>query len=313
MFDVSREYCQVVEDYLPKKWLHHQRVPMEVYLTGLNTAAKETQDSLWGFNIGKNITSAEYGLLGYVVESCETLQAALDALMQFDKTVADIGQIQFIPKANVGTLVWQPYFHNRHAVLRNMTAWLSTVRRITGKPISPSSVHLQDDFSDSELSELERWYGCQVKGLSDDNYIVFDLSILTTPILSRNELVNSHLLLAAQEAKQRFSNEHSWLSELQTVLHSADLHLLTLSMLAEMLNLSTRTLQRRLKAKEKTFSQLVDNERKRRFEQFAPTMRKQMLSDLLGYSEQASMNKAVNRWFGISPSEYVNSKQKKAV
>ncbi|WJG09069.1 AraC family transcriptional regulator [Aliiglaciecola sp. LCG003] len=305
MSDVSREYCHVIEAYIPSMWKEHLRVPMEVYLQGLDAAAKANQDSLWGFNIGKGITSAEYGLLGYLVESCDTLQAALEALLQFDKTVADIGQTQFNHNGKVATLIWQPYFHNRHAVLRNMTAWLATVRRVSGKLVTPRCVNLQDNFTAHELNTLAAWFGCVVKGSRNCNVIEFDIALLDTPILTRNELVNSHLLLATKEAKQLYVNEHGWLSQLQPVLHSADLHNLTLSTLAEVLCMSTRTLQRRLKLNHMSFSQLLDDERKRRFQQFVHTMRKQMLGDLLGYGEQASLNRAVKRWYGMSPSEYV--------
>lgn len=305
--DVSREYCQVIADYLAPQWEHCQRVPMEIYLQGLDAAATAEQNSLWGFTLGQNITSAEYGLLGYLVESCNTLQSALDALLQFDKTVADIGEIQFIHEGNLATLIWLPYFHNRHAVLRNMTAWVATVRRITGKQLTPQCIYFQDSFTERELLTLASWFGCEVKASQNHNSIAFDVAFLAMSIVTRNELVNNHLFLATKEAKQSYTHQGAWLSELQPILHSADLHNFTLSFLAKELCMSTRTLQRRLTLKNTSFSQLVDDERKRRFQQFSHSMRKQMLSDLLGYSEQASLNKAVKRWFNLSPSEYVRS------
>lgn len=310
MSDVSREYCQVIADYISAQWQNSQRIPMEVYLEGLDAGATATKNSLWGFTLGQNITSAEYGLLGYLVESSGTLQSALEALLQFDKTVADIGRIQFKITEELATLTWTPYFNNRHAVLRNMTAWIATVRRLTDKQLTPHCIYFQDNFNGSELNTLANWFGCEVKVLQNTNSITFNVALLAMPIVTRNELVNSHLLLATQEAKRLYTNEHSWLSELQSVLQSADLHTLTVSSLAQLLCMSTRTLQRRLTLKDTSFSQLIDDERKRRFQQFSHSMRKQMLSDLLGYSEQASLNKAVKRWFDMSPSEYVRQMNK---
>ncbi|ARD43211.1 AraC family transcriptional regulator ligand-binding domain-containing protein [Colwellia sp. PAMC 21821] len=304
MSDVSREYCQIIAANIPKSWLNCQRIPIKIYLQGLNITAKEMRDTLWGFTVGKTITSAEYGLLGYLVESCDSLKAALDALLQFDKTVADIGEIQFTNIGNTASLKWLPYFQNRHAVLRNMTAWVATVRRLTGKQLTPTVVNLQDDFSSKELKTLTEWFGCSVQASCDSNDIIFDISLLTMPILTRNELVNNHLLLATQEAKKSFIDQRGWLSQIQPVLHSADLHHFTLMTLAGTLCMSPRTLQRKLKLNEMSFSQLLDDERKRRFEQFGNMMRKQMLSNLLGYSEQASLNRASKRWFGVSPSQY---------
>jgi AraC-like DNA-binding protein len=80
---------------------------------------------------------------------------------------------------------------------------------------------------------------------------------------------------------------------------------MSLTSLATALAMSTRTLQRHLKSHELCFSDLLDRERKRRFAQFCAVMGKQALSDLLGYTEQASLNRAVKRWYGISPSAYV--------
>ncbi len=304
MSDVSREYCQIIAANIPQAWLNCQRIPMAIYLQGLDTAAKEMRDSLWGFTAGKTITSAEYGLLGYLVESCDSLKAALDALLQFDKTVADIGKIQFTNEGDTASLKWLPYFQNRHAILRNMTAWVATVRRLTGKQLTPKVVNLQDDFSSKELKTLTEWFGCSVQASRDSNDIVFSMSLLAMPILTRNELVNNHLLLATQEAKKSFIDQPGWLSQIQPVLHSADLHHFTLMTLAEILHMSPRTLQRQLKLNAMSFSQLLDDERKRRFEQFGHIMRKQMLSNLLGYSEQASLNRAAKRWYGVSPSQY---------
>lgn len=244
MSDVSREYCQIIAANIPQTWLNCQRIPMAIYLQGLDNAAKEMRDSLWGFTAGKTITSAEYGLLGYLVESCDSLTAALDALLQFDKTVADIGEIEFTSVGDTASLKWLPYFQNRHAVLRNITAWVATVRRLTGKHLTPKLVNLQDNFSSKELKILTEWFGCSVQASRDSNDIVFDMSLLVMPILTRNELVNNHLLVATQEAKKSFIDQPVWLSQIQPVLHSADLHHFTLMTLAGILCMSPRTLQR---------------------------------------------------------------------
>ncbi|MBQ4849152.1 AraC family transcriptional regulator ligand-binding domain-containing protein [Pseudoalteromonas sp. MMG012] len=309
--DVSQEYCKVVAHYLPERYCDCRRIPMAAYLQAIDTAVKIQGDSLWGFNTGKAITSAEYGLLGYLVETSDTVGCAIDWLLQFDKTVANIGDIQFTVCDSSATLVWRPYFHNRHAVLRNMTAWVATVRRISGQALTPSEMHFSDAFTHEQLRLMEVWFNCPVKDKQTSNRIEFPVSLLAVKLITRNEVIQAHLLISINELASGSAGEHQWLSQLQLVLHSCDLHTLTLSVLAQHLSVSTRTLQRKLTAQKLSFSQLKDKERLRRFGQFGYAMRKQELSDLLGYKEQASLNRAVRRWYGMSPSAYLNETKNK--
>jgi hypothetical protein len=56
------------------------RVDMDVYVELLNQGVALTNNSLFGFDIGKHIQAKDYGVLGYLVESCENLVKAINAL-----------------------------------------------------------------------------------------------------------------------------------------------------------------------------------------------------------------------------------------
>ncbi|MCF6435906.1 AraC family transcriptional regulator [Pseudoalteromonas sp. MMG022] len=308
MFDVCRQYCQVIAEYLPTKVLEQSRIPMWQYFTALDKGAVQHGDPLWGFELGKQVDSAHYGLLGYLVESSSTLFEALDALLMFDKTVADIGVCQFSQANSHGCIVWQPYENNRHAILRNMTGWVAMVRKITGKTLSPHHVELTSHCTDTQLQRLVPWFGCKVSDKAIRNAITFDSEFLNLPILTKNELVNANLYPLIQDLQRAYNSGQSWLAKLQPTLHSCDLQLMSVSQLAHMTGTSARTLQRHLRLHGLSFSKLVEQERKRRFTLFCEVLNKQALSELLGYAEQASLNRAVRRWYGQSPSEYVAKK-----
>ncbi|CAH9059456.1 hypothetical protein PSECIP111951_03108 [Pseudoalteromonas holothuriae] len=280
---------------------------MQQYFSALERGAEAKKDPLWGFELGKQITSAQYGLLGYLVESSSTLQEALDALLAFDKTVADIGVCQFSIVNNIACITWQPYENNQHAILRNMTAWIAMVRHITGKPLSADSIELNVNVSEPELQRLTTWFSCEIKGKAACNGIYFDAELLSHPILTKNEFVSANLYPAIQDLQRTYESPSNWLGQLQPTLHSCDLHDMSLLRLAKVLATSPRTLQRQLKSHDLSFSQLIEQERKRRFTQFCCVLNKQALSERLGYSEQASLNRAVKRWYGMSPSEYIRT------
>ncbi|NOU52407.1 helix-turn-helix domain-containing protein [Pseudoalteromonas sp. JBTF-M23] len=310
MFDVCPQYCQVLAEYLPSESKGLSRIPMHHYFAALEAGAKLNQDPLWGFELGKQINSAQYGLLGYLVESSAMLQQALDALLAFDKTVADIGICQFATHQGVASIAWQPYENNQHAILRNMTAWVAMVRHITGQPLSAHHVEFNLELTQSQNARLSNWYGCEVRDNATRNVIYFDAELLDMPILTRNELVNANLYPAIRDLQRAYEHNQSWFAKLQPSLHRCDLQDMSLTRLAQLLDTSPRTLQRQLKCYSVSFSQLLEQERKRRFTQFCQVLSKQALSELLGYAEQASLNRAVKRWYGVSPSEYVRQQQK---
>lgn len=77
---------------------------------------------------------------------------------------------------------------------------------------------------------------------------------------------------------------------------------------AQKLNMSTRTLQRKLKASHTTFRTLLDEVR----HEFAAnyiqdsTFSLMEIAFVLGYSEYSSFSRAYKSWTGISPSEIRN-------
>ena len=81
------------------------------------------------------------------------------------------------------------------------------------------------------------------------------------------------------------------------------------SMVARELNLSGRSMQRRLKEHETTFRYLLDGVREMVAKQYIknPMNRMSDIAFLLGFSEQSAFSRAFKKWTGKSPVEYRNS------
>lgn len=80
-------------------------------------------------------------------------------------------------------------------------------------------------------------------------------------------------------------------------------------MVASELNLSERSMQRRLKEHETTFRYLLDSVREMVAKQYIenPMNRMSDIAFLLGFSEQSAFSRAFKKWTGKSPVEYRNS------
>ena len=80
-------------------------------------------------------------------------------------------------------------------------------------------------------------------------------------------------------------------------------------LVANELNLSERSMQRRLKEHQTTFRYLLDNVREMVAKQYIenPMNRMSDIAFLLGFSEQSAFSRAFKKWTGKSPVEYRNS------
>lgn len=80
-------------------------------------------------------------------------------------------------------------------------------------------------------------------------------------------------------------------------------------LVASELNLSERSMQRRLKEKKTSFRYLLDGVREMMAKQYIenPLNRMSDIAFLLGFSEQSAFSRAFKNWTGLSPVEYRNS------
>ena len=282
------------------------RVPLDYYTAALAYCAAQLSDPLFGFHLGQDIRAADFGILGYLVETGENLQQAIQSLLRYDALVADIGVAQFLVEGPSAVVRWQPYNPtNSQVILRNMTAWVATARQLLGPQLSPVSLALTTKFTGQELEELTFWFGCAVSANQAHNELRFPTEFLAVPFSTENSAMHSNLLQLSEFELQKQAGTPSSLNRVQQVLQlKSDLQDCNLNQLARALNLSPRTLQRRLKATNTSFSQLLDEERRRRAEHLMTHMKLGALAAHLGFNEQSSFNRAFKRWFGCAPSKF---------
>ena len=114
MPSVSFAYIQSIESYLASLGVStdklsrltqkhrspsgSSRVSMEAYVELLNQGVSLTNNSLFGFELGKDIQAKDYGVLGYLIESCENLAQAIGVRIKErypEKTVLYISAEKF--------------------------------------------------------------------------------------------------------------------------------------------------------------------------------------------------------------------------
>ncbi|WP_462169833.1 AraC family transcriptional regulator [Pseudoalteromonas xiamenensis] len=291
---------------------HDVRVPLESYETLLEVGARLTKDTLFGFHLGQSILAADYGVLGYLVESSRDLKHTIEALLRYDALVANIGRAEFTEQQQA-KISWQPFSKsNSHVVLRNMTAWVAVTRQVLKSTLSPLEVRFAFDIPATNLPELAAWFGCAIQVNQSENAIVFDRHLLDIPFLSKNEMMHRTFLHLSDDALAMFAKTSGVKRQVTMLLEAkSDLFNVNQVRVAAALNLSCRHLQRRLKEENTCFSILLDEERKRRLAPLLGVMPLALIAEKLGFAEQSSFNKAFKKWYGTSPNEFLKAKLKR--
>ena len=100
------------------------------------------QSAIWLLFRGTDIHNADYGVLGFLIESCENLGNAINDLLKFDRIVANIGNCCiFSHNLEQASIAWTPHSQcSEQVVLRNMAAWFTSTTQLIGYTLSPTSV-----------------------------------------------------------------------------------------------------------------------------------------------------------------------------
>ncbi|MBB1420503.1 AraC family transcriptional regulator ligand-binding domain-containing protein [Pseudoalteromonas sp. SG43-7] len=283
------------------------RISLKSYNALLSYAQQMLNDSLFGFELGKQIRTADFGVLGYLIESSTNLASAITALLSYDSLVANIGRAEFEQQQTLCKVTWlaDPQC-SPQAVLRNMTAWVSVIRQLLNPQLSPSCVYFTARFSDSELQQLARWFNCPVKAGANFNQVEFPSSYLTLPFKTDNSQINAVLKQMSEQRLSQFKSQQLLTEKINHILMAKhDLQECTLIRTASVLNMTQRTLQRRLKKEHKTFAAVLEAERKRRLPLYINQYPLSTIAFMLGFNDQSSFNRAFKRWYNINPRDYI--------
>ncbi|KGK00645.1 AraC family transcriptional regulator [Thalassotalea sp. ND16A] len=287
----------------------NSRVSLTHYNALLQFAKVSLSEPLFGFYLGQDIRTADYGLLGYLVESGENLTTAIAALIHYDTLVADIGTAKFRQNHQFAEIIWTPIPGcNEQVVLRNLTAWVAVIRQVMAAQLAPTNVYFNHPWTAKQKETLAAWFHCPVVANAKTNSIQFPLHYLTLPFRTENRLIHQLLKQESEQQLEHLHQQEKFFEKVNQFLRAkTDLQGCDLNNTAAHFHLSTRTLQRRLKAEQVYFSELLDLERQRRLRLYLGKMSFGQISTALGFNEQSSFNRAFYRWYQCTPLNFLKS------
>ncbi len=289
-------------------------VSFEIGYHTWEAAVALTNDPFLGLHIGQETSATSIGAAGYLMESSPNLQTAFTNLAQFYKAFTavyaystEVCQQEFRVYCEPISL-WNELSPEtaRQSVEISMSASIHIIKLFTGKYTYPAQILLRSP-QPADISEYVRIFRVVPHFNESCNAIVFRLSDMQQPVIGYNKELNRVFAQLLQEQILKSQSKKGFAEEVRkTILQHFLLTMPQLNEVAEQMNMSPRTLQRKLQEEGYTFQKVAESVRR---ELSLGLLRDQRLTVAevaykLGYTEPSAFQRAFRQWTGQTPKSF---------
>lgn len=279
------------------------KVPFEQACLTWECCVQQTNDNLLGLHLGETSTMSLLGLVGNLMQSSPDLLSAFETMTHYIDQATDMIHFGVKQNAHEVTLSFRPRalwlktqsISIRHSMEQSMAGTLHVFCLLAGKKVKPIQTVFKHKRG-GDLAEYLRVFGQDVQFNGLGNYLIFKKEDLLTPILSHDK---SLFAFFEKILKEKKATTHQSLTEQIKQLVRTDFqgHIPSIEAVASRLNMTTRTLQRKLTAEGISYRSLVAEVHKKLATQlFKLNSNASQISNLLGYSEPSAFRRAFKKW-----------------
>jgi AraC-like DNA-binding protein len=288
------------------------------YIALLAAGAALADDPHFGLHVGERVRLGTYSVYGLILLACANFAQALEQTQRYEQLAHDLGRSRLaVDAGEAGTAglacyTWSSHFPDatRHlaesvfAGIRTFGSWLA------GRTLAPRRLAFAH-HSDADPAEYERVLGMVPEFGAGAHLACFDAALLAMPVPNADAgmypVLQQHaerLMRERRGENERERERHGIVAQVRAaVIRNLAKDRVRLASIALELELSPRTLQRKLADSGASFQQVLDAAR---FALAQDYLRQRGLSladiaFLLGYQEQSAFTHAFREWSGMNP------------
>ncbi|MEI7676755.1 MAG: AraC family transcriptional regulator ligand-binding domain-containing protein [Bacteroidales bacterium] len=276
----------------------------------LEKTTQRLNDLRIGLRIGFESPFSTLGMLGQIYQSCETYADALESLKKHIGLIDSINTYDFeihsngihhITRVNKS---WEARFPNgaRQMIEHNIGFSVRSRREYLGREVKP--ILIKTPYAKiGERDLLEDYFACPIEYDAQELCIVLPLDMLSWKIPTANPdaLQMYEAYIQRLKGQRNIWTEHTK-QHISQQLKSSNPNL---SLIASLMNLTPRSLQRRLTDEGFTFQQMLDDTRLETAHRLLmqPQLSIVEVSESLGFDVQNSFNRFLQKKIGKTPKE----------
>jgi AraC-like DNA-binding protein len=269
-----------------------------------------TNNPMLGLLLGKAYQLESYGLLGYAFMSAPTLRQAMIVLQNYGPLTFTLFRVDFRVKGKHAVLSLAPDLPVPDDLLtyyvdRDLTAAISSGRNSLRSPLQPLQVAMMHNCSDQQ-DIYERHFRCPVTFGAATSELRIDASRLDEAMPQGDAETTAMCQQQCRLLLARMSAGSSFVDRVRELIVARPGYFPDVDYVAEKLNMTSRTLRRRLARENSSYQEILAEVRYELAREYLATSSLPMeeISQLLGYSAPANFSNAFKRWHGSSPREF---------
>lgn len=253
-------------------------------------------------------TLADYGLLGYAMMSCATLEQAIRIAMRYYRTLGPLLALRFRVERDravlelddelgLGDLDLLPWVVE--SVLAPFPAVLAELLGAQVRNVEVRLAHAMPDHGE----RIVQHFDAPVRFDAGANQFRFDAACLERPLVRADAWTASLFERSCRSLLEELHGETTLAGRIGRDLLAHPGELPGAEAMADRLNMSARTLRRRLADQGTSYQAVVDRVRRRIAEDYLRSthLSIQEIAELLGYTEATNFRRAFLKWTGESP------------
>ncbi len=294
-------YTDVIEDSVMLEYPVYEKL----ILSAIELAG---EDDI-GLNLGKNLSIYSHGALSFALLNCTTVNEVLALFARYLSIRTPLLKLNITQTLGEIKLQFTETFDIEPIRRCFMEVLVVTFGHLLREILPDHNLLLHVAFPFDAPS-----YAASYRNVLDST-ITFSQPCLT--VILNNELLNLPLPSNDQQslfqAKRLCEQELEKVNQLQSLssrvrllLMNSRENFLNLNGVADKLNLTPRTLHRRLESEGSSFQQILEEVRHSLAKQYLLQQRQSVkqVAFLLGYADVANFRRAFKRWQGLSPSDF---------
>lgn len=285
------------------------RFPVSAMTRLWRQAVEITGSPAIGLIVAEQVQPASLHALGLSVLASATPGDALQRVARYSRIVSNAANINIVRKGELVELQFLIPDHGIELAYEAFDAFIGNIvklgRMLAQRDVSPVCIELMRPRPE-DTSAYEAVFRCPVEFAAKRHRIIFEAKYLDEPLPSANpELaqLNDKVIV---DYLARFDRSQITVQVRNLIIQRLPSGEPAQDEVAASLNLSTRSLQRRLSEEKSSYKELLEGTRKELAEQYLRRSDVSLgeITYLLGFSDQSNFSRAFKRWFGRTPGEF---------
>ena len=325
-YNVDQVLESVGLDFNPLEVTEEKTISAELYNRLYSRVIWLLQDESFGLNMKQKIPAGSFRMMCMCIIHCSNLEQAIiraNEFMDFCRNLAGLPPLLVTPISYQGDGIAVNHLPSDHVLFGKndgsqkksqiksaahiVAMWRRFCSWLIGKNIELDEVCFQTTAPDN-IKRLEELFDCPLSFGQSYNAFKFKDSYLKAPLIHTEESLKEFLRSAPYQLTSVYNEDDGSMMFKMRAIVGQDIGkgFPSVTEFAKQLNISVRTLRRRLQDEDCTYQQFKDNLRRDASLNYLnrPELKISAVSALLGFDEPSAFHRSFKKWTGLTPGEY---------